>query len=248
MIYLTGSSRKGLSEHFGYLASPQNRGTAMLIEGRPWGGDCGAFTGVFDEAAYFHWLARMQRFQDTCLFVVVPDVVCNAAATLAFFRRYAPRVREMGFPIALVAQNGLRPFQEGVFDDLNAGHNDWRQDHASEYPEDDVSWWESLQAWKQTHICWEEFDCLFIGGDIEWKLGEEALRLIEFARKARKHVHVGRVNTRKRLRYFQLAGAHSVDGNALKFFDDNYPMIHHTLEQPTIFERLLEKEWTWQNV
>jgi len=248
MIYLTGSSRKGLSEHFGYLASPQNRGTAMLIEGRPWGGDCGAFTGVFDEAAYFRWLARMRRFQDTCLFVVVPDVVCNAAATLALFRRYATRMREMGFPIALVAQNGLRPFQEGVFDDLNAGHNDWRQDHASEYPEDDVSWWESLQAWKQTHICWEEFDCLFIGGDIEWKLGEEALRLIECARKARKHVHVGRVNTRKRLRYFQLAGAHSVDGNALKFFDDNYPMIHHTLEQPTIFERLLEKEWTWQNV
>jgi hypothetical protein len=65
--------------------------------------------------------------------------------------------------------------------------------------------------------------------------------LIESARKAGKYVHVGRVNTRRRLRYFQLAGAHSVDGNALKFFDDNYPIIHQTLEQPSVFEVLFEK-------
>lgn len=242
MIYLTGSSRKGLSEHFGYLASPQNRGTAMLIEGRPWGGDCGAFTGVFDEAAYFRWLARMRRFQDTCLFVVVPDVVCNAAATLALFRRYATRVRETGYPIALVAQNGLRPFQEGVFDDLNA---DWRQDHASKFPEDnDIDWWDSTKAWDQPHVHWEEFDCLFIGGNVEWKFSEEALQLIECARKAGKHVHVGRANTRKRLRHFQLAGADSVDGNALKFFDDNYAIIHQNLKQPTIFEKMFEEDGT----
>lgn len=137
----------------------------MLLEGRPWSGDCGAFTGVFDEVAYHRWLAKMRRFQDTCLFVVVPDVVCNAAATLTLFRRYATRVREMGFPIALVAQNSLQPFQEGVFDDLNTNQTDWRQDHGSDFPEDEAnSWWDSTQAWHQAHVRWEEFHYLFIGG------------------------------------------------------------------------------------
>ena len=240
MIYLTGSSRTGLSSHFGYMASPRNRGKALLLEGRPWGGDCGAFTGVFDEKAYFDWLNKMRIFQPTCLFVVIPDVIYQAAATLALFRIYAERVRKMGFPIALVAQNGLIPYQEGVFYDDTADYTDWCFDNGIDFEDDDnCAWWESVQAWKQTHVDWDDFDCLFIGGDVDWKLGEAARLLIDRARKAGKHVHVGRVNTRRRLRRFQLAGVHSVDGNALKYFDNNYPVIDKTLDQPSLFEALI---------
>lgn len=59
---------------------------------------------------------------------------------------------------------------------------------------------------------WDDIHALFIGGTTDWKLGAEARVLIEAAKARGKWVHVGRVGTKKRIRYCQHVGADSIDG------------------------------------
>jgi hypothetical protein len=67
---------------------------------------------------------------------------------------------------------------------------------------------------------WDEFDVLFIGGTTEFKLGPGARALIDEAVGRGIPVHMGRVNSRKRLAYAYVAGCASVDGTYLKFGPD----------------------------
>lgn len=64
---------------------------------------------------------------------------------------------------------------------------------------------------------WNAFDVLFIGGSTDWKLSESAFKLIRKARQLNKKVHVGRVNSRQRLRMMASAQVDSVDGTYLAF-------------------------------
>ena len=57
----------------------------------------------------------------------------------------------------------------------------------------------------------EDFQCLFLGGTTGYKLSGAAYRLCQQARHAGKWVHVGRVNSRKRMRHFREV-ADSIDG------------------------------------
>jgi hypothetical protein len=66
-------------------------------------------------------------------------------------------------------------------------------------------------------VPWLEFDVLFVGGSTAWKLGPAAARLVAAARARRMPVHVGRVNSRRRLRYAAAIGAGSVDGTFLVY-------------------------------
>jgi hypothetical protein len=66
-------------------------------------------------------------------------------------------------------------------------------------------------------IPWDEFDCLFLGGETRWKLGAGARALTEQARREGKWVHMGRVNSERRLRYATLIGCDSADGTFLRF-------------------------------
>jgi hypothetical protein len=59
---------------------------------------------------------------------------------------------------------------------------------------------------------WGEFDAVFIGGDTGWKLGPEARCIARICKEHGKHVHMGRVNTLRRLRYAESIGVDSVDG------------------------------------
>lgn len=52
----------------------------------------------------FDWLDRLPR--DRCLFVVSPDEYPSAERSLARGLEYAPLIRDMGFPVAVVAQDG----------------------------------------------------------------------------------------------------------------------------------------------
>ena len=56
------------------------------------------------------------------------------------------------------------------------------------------------------------FDCLFIGGTTEWKLSQEAYKLIRLAKQHGKWIHMGRVNSFKRMRVAGAIGVDSVDG------------------------------------
>lgn len=64
---------------------------------------------------------------------------------------------------------------------------------------------------------WDEFDVLFLGGTTEFKLGHVARRLTKQALELDKPVHMGRVNTLKRMRYASSIGCASVDGTHLAF-------------------------------
>lgn len=61
-------------------------------------------------------------------------------------------------------------------------------------------------------VPWNVFECLFIGGTTEWKLGPAARQLVASAKARGKWIHVGRVNSAKRLRYCLGLGVDSVDG------------------------------------
>lgn len=65
-------------------------------------------------------------------------------------------------------------------------------------------------------VPWEECDALFIGGTTEWKMSLEAFRLAAAARERGKWVHVGRVNSLRRLRQWK-PYADSSDGTHLAF-------------------------------
>lgn len=73
---------------------------------------------------------------------------------------------------------------------------------------------------------WSEFDVAFIGGTTEWKLGPHARRLTAEAKRLGKWVHMGRVNSERRLRYAQAIGCDSADGTHLTFAPDvNLPRV-----------------------
>jgi hypothetical protein len=70
---------------------------------------------------------------------------------------------------------------------------------------------------------WHRIDALFIGGTTEWKLGPEARALVREAQARGKWVHVGRVNTLRRLDYCRdVLEADSVDGSKWAKFKDTY--------------------------
>jgi hypothetical protein len=69
---------------------------------------------------------------------------------------------------------------------------------------------ECLGGWLAT--AWPRIDALFIGGSTERKLGPHAERLAAEARERDKWVHMGRVNSARRIRYAASIGCDSVDG------------------------------------
>lgn len=149
-----------------------------LEAGRVWCGDNSVFGDKYPgDAEYHRWIQRFAEHRAACRFIVAPDVVCDAAATLERSAPHFAPVRALGFPVALVGQNGL--------EDLRAP--------------------------------WGEFDALFIGGDDAWKEGSAARELVAEARAHGKWVHMGRVNSRRRLAYAKSIGCHSADGTYLAF-------------------------------
>jgi hypothetical protein len=122
-----------------------------------WIADNSVFSGQYPgDESYLAWLAARQQHADRCRFVVAPDVVGDAEATLALSAPMLPRIRALGFGVALVAQDGL--------EDL----------------------------WP---VPWGDFDCLFLGGTTEWKLGPAVRGLVAEAKEQGKWVHMGRVNS-----------------------------------------------------
>lgn len=198
MIYMSPQSAPTteLSNLWGQIVTPE-RWSSLIRDERPWCMDNGIFTGKFSPKTFWGKLEQMYPFKDSCKFVVAPDVVGNAIATIDGFRYWGPRIKAAGWPVAFVAQDGQELF---------------------EFPP----------------RC--EWDALFIGGSTEWKLSEAALICIKRAQQDNKWVHVGRVNSQKRLRHFQMAGVDSVDGTNVCFAPDkNYPILDRQLRQKPLF-------------
>lgn len=186
-----------------------------------WCADNGCFgKGYPGDDAWWAWLVALPG-RDRCLFAVAPDVVADAAATLERSAPWLPRIRALGIPAALVAQNGL-------------------EHHV---------------------IPWDEFDVLFLGGSLEclpctfiwpadlrpdrdqrcpscgrlleeWKLGAAARALTAAAKLRGKAVHMGRVNSRRRLGYARSIGCDSADGTFIARGPDvNLPKVLSWLDE-----------------
>ena len=155
--------------------------------GAIWCADNGCFGKGWPGArAWLDWLAGNADRVATCAFATLPDVVGDAKATLSRSLPHADAVRSLGYPVALVAQDGL----------------------------------ENLT------VPWDEIDALFIGGSTDWKLSEAARTLARTARARDKRVHMGRVNSLRRLRYASAIGCASADGTFITFGPSrNLPIV-----------------------
>ena len=71
-------------------------------------------------------------------------------------------------------------------------------------------------------IPWSDLAALFLGGSTEWKLSQAAADLVVEARSRGKWVHMGRVNSIRRLSYARQIGCHSADGSRYSRFSTNY--------------------------
>lgn len=78
-----------------------------------------------------------------------------------------------------------------------------------------------------------KFDAVFIGGDDAFKLGGYVRYIVEKMKKQGKPVHMGRVNSLKRVQYAFEIGCDSVDGTQFSMFSETYlPKFLRYLESP----------------
>jgi hypothetical protein len=162
------------------------------VEGAEWCADNGCYgKGFPGEERWMRWLEARAASVESCAFATALDVVANAEATWERSRPWFGPIRSLGYPAALVAQDGFDP---------------WRTD-------------------------WGAFDVLFLGGSTEWKLGPAAAKAAAVALAEGKPVHMGRVNSLKRMKYAHEIGCASVDGTFLVFGPDvNLPKLLRWLD------------------
>jgi hypothetical protein len=89
----------------GFIATPRQGNKRPA--GVTWCADNGCFSDKFDEGAWWAWLVANAGDAATCNFAVAPDVVGDAAATLERSRPWLGRMRELGYRVAFVAQDGI---------------------------------------------------------------------------------------------------------------------------------------------
>lgn len=86
-------------------------------------------------------------------------------------------------------------------------------------------WEEKLKEWpialvaqdgqQDLEIPWDSIKAIFIGGSTEFKMSVHTKQIVQCAKTLGKWVHVGRVNTPRRFKYFEEMGADSIDGTGL---------------------------------
>lgn len=97
-------------------------------------------------------------------------------------------------------------------------------------------------------IPWDELGpdgVVFLAGDDEWKLGDGAAKVADEARHRGLWVHMGRVNTRRRLRIAEVRGCSSVDGTTFAQFPDAsvrtvLPWLADMRDRPSLFAALAD--------
>jgi hypothetical protein len=130
----TGREARRLLETFpdriGHIYSPGGfRG--------PWqnyGVDNGAFTEwskgrPFQSAPFIALLNRLKTAAHAPRWVAVPDVVTDKEGTLERWREWEPRLREYGWPLAFVVQNGMKAIDVPASADaiFVGGDTEWKQ-------------------------------------------------------------------------------------------------------------------------
>jgi len=112
----------------GYIDTPAQGNKRMA--GVTWCADNGCFgEGYPGDEKWLAWLEKNKHAAADCLFATAPDVVGDAAATLERSAPFLPMIRALGYPAALVAQDGLEDL-EVPWDDFDVlfigGSTEWK--------------------------------------------------------------------------------------------------------------------------
>lgn len=129
-------------------------------------------------------------------FIVVPDVVADARATMLAALEWLPRLK-LTTPARLLfaVQDGMEAHQVAP---------------------------------------WLRRGCgIFVGGSTEWKLRTLPM-WAELAHTHATYIHVGRVNSERRIRYCRDVGVHSFDGTACTRFAVNTPRLTRAVRHPQV--------------
>jgi len=108
-----------------------------MSEDVPWAADNGRFSNPrkYTDEKFLAWLMKMQPFRDRCLFAVAPDTFGDAEATLRDSVPLLPRIRELGYRTAIVAQPWMT-VEHTPWDLIDAlfvgGPNEWQHSHQLE--------------------------------------------------------------------------------------------------------------------
>jgi hypothetical protein len=112
LMYLSGAINKTVSQTapdwVGWMMSPK-MGNRVPDDGRLIGFDNGCFGDQFSPRRWRLFLLKHYPLRSRALFVVVPDVVGDAEATLGRWHEYSATARLYKMPLAFVGQDGLRP-------------------------------------------------------------------------------------------------------------------------------------------
>jgi len=138
VLYLSGGITQTLLANprvdLGLMLSP-GMGTfdskRLEVAMRWWAADNGRFAApqLWNAGDWLEWAASMRRWRETCVFLVAPDVVGDAEATLDLSLPYLPTIRQLGFKPAFVSQDGCRDdlIPWDLFDCLFVGGTDaWK--------------------------------------------------------------------------------------------------------------------------
>lgn len=128
-------------DRFGVLITPGNGNREWWGPETVWAADNECFGGL-NAPAFLRMLAKLVGFETRPAFVPCPDVVADAGATWAQYDVWHPVIRSLGFPVALVLQDGLETlkhrtrlpwvFKFEVSAVFVGGSTDWKlSDHAA---------------------------------------------------------------------------------------------------------------------
>jgi hypothetical protein len=198
----------------GLLLQPAS-GLAGRAQGyRFWAADncCFSAGASFDAATWFAWLTTLPdvAVRRRCLFAVAPDVLGDADASWERSRPWLEPVRSLGIPVALVAQNGA----EAHAPTWDAA-GEWDVLFIGGAPQCPSCHWVRSESPDRRSTC-PRCSCSLR----EWKLSADAKLCVDEARLLGKWVHVGRVNSWRRLRHLASWNVDSVDGTYLAFGPD----------------------------
>jgi len=111
MIYLTGAIQPAMHHHLddgelGFINTPNSN--HKIKEGWVWAADNGCFgSNYVGDEKWIKWLERLSPLSSWCLFATAPDVVGDGEATIARSTPWLKKIRDLGYPAALVAQDGM---------------------------------------------------------------------------------------------------------------------------------------------
>lgn len=193
----------------GHLITPHtgNRIDAIAATGRPWAADNGCYGG-FDPPAFWAMVEGIRDVERLRLMAGEPRrsrcLWVTVPDVVGDARATLEHWRQLAGAVGVALDQGVRPRLAFVAQD------------GAEAP---------------GMVPWARIACLFIGGSAAWKESGAAAGLMAQARARGVRVHVGRVNTERRLRLFEDLGRDadgypltidSIDGTQFSMYPDTY--------------------------